>query len=150
MDQRAKKTHPAVPHPVKIRDDLSRYERRFRGRVAKVNDWLASNLGVAFGSVWVVWVFFIWPLVAQAMGPVVKSETQYYTQSWIQLFALPLFVYIGNKLQKSTDAQSDAIHEALTHIAIQQDKDTELLRQLVATIAALSRESDETPADPAD
>ena len=62
-------------------------------------------------------MFFIWPLAANHFGAKVQSQTSYYAQSWIQLFALPLFVYVGNKLQRSSDAQSDVMHQALTHIA---------------------------------
>jgi len=99
------------------------------GRIGKVNDWAATHLGVAFGSVWVVWAFFIWPLVAQYMGARVQVKTSYYAQSWIQLFALPLFVYIGNKLQRSSDAQSEVIHSALTHIATVSDQNKTLIEQ---------------------
>src|SRR5450755_2118113 len=113
------------------------------GRVGKVNDWTATHLGIVFGSVWVVWVFFIWPLVAQFMGVKIVTKTSYYAQSWVQLFALPLFVYIGNKLQRSSDAQSEVIHSALTHIATVSDQNktlielnTELTKQGHALIAA--------------
>jgi hypothetical protein len=72
-------------------------------------------------------VFFIWPLVAQFMGPEIGTKTSYYAQSWVQLFALPLFVYIGNKLQRSSDAQSEVIHKSLTHIAIIGDQNKHLI-----------------------
>ena len=74
-------------------------------------------------------MFFIWPLVAQFMGPKVGTKTSYYAQSWVQLFALPLFVYIGNKLQRSSDAQSEVIHSALTHIATVSDQNKTLIEQ---------------------
>lgn len=125
------KHHPQVPHPVVLRleADLKRYENGFRGKIAAGNDWLASHLAIIFGAVWTVWVFFIWPLVANHLGTGVQAQTSYYAQSWIQLFALPLFVYVGNKLQRSSDAQSDAMHQALTHIATIEDQNAELLRQ---------------------
>jgi hypothetical protein len=132
--------HPAVQHPVHLR---IRRHRDGMGRIGKVNDWTATRLGVVFGSVWVVWVFFTWPLVAQFMGPEIGTKTSYYAQSWVQLFALPLFVYIGNKLQRSSDAQSEVIHSALSHIATVSDQNktlieqnTELTKQGHALIAA--------------
>jgi hypothetical protein len=112
------KTHPAVQHPVRLR--ITRH-RDGMGWVGKANDWAATHLAVVFGSVWTVWVFFAWPLLAQFLGSQVKSITSYYAQSWIQLFALALFVYIGNKLQRSSDAQSEVMHQALTHIASASD-----------------------------
>lgn len=118
--------HHAVPHPVHLR---IRRHRDGMGRVGKVNDWTATHLGIVFGSVWVVWVFFIWPLVAQFMGSEIGTKTSYYAQSWVQLFALPLFVYIGNKLQRSSDAQSEVIHKALTHIATVSDQNKTLIEQ---------------------
>ena len=132
--------HPAVQHPVHLR--VWRH-RDGMGRIGKLNDWTATRLGVVFGSVWVVWVFFIWPLVAQFMGVKIQAKTSYYAQSWVQLFALPLFVYIGNKLQRSSDAQSEVIHVALSHIATVSDQNkvlieqnTELTKQGHALIAA--------------
>src|ERR1019366_7609254 len=104
-------------------------QRDGMGRIGKVNDWTATRLGVVFGSVWVVWVFFTWPLVAQFMGPEIGTKTSYYAQSWVQLFALPLFVYIGNKLQRSSDAQSEVIHSALSHIATLSDQNKTLIEQ---------------------
>jgi hypothetical protein len=112
--------HPAVHHP----NELLTKEKAWFSRL---NDGAASHLAIIFGSVWIVWIFFIWPLLAQHFGMKVQSETSYYAQSWIQLFALPLFVYIGNKLQKSSDAQSDVQHQALTHIAIVGDQVKELI-----------------------
>lgn len=123
------KTHPEVPHPKALREDLARYEKGLRGKISIGNDWMASRLAIVFGAVWTVWVFFIWPLIALHLGAKVQSQTSYYAQSWIQLFALPLFVYVGNKLQRSSDAQSDAMHQALTHIATIEDQNAELLRQ---------------------
>ena len=139
--------HPAVQHPVHLR---IRRHRDEMGRIGKINDWTATHLGIVFGSVWVVWVFFIWPLVAQFMGVKIQAKTSYYAQSWVQLFALPLFVYIGNKLQRSSDAQSEVIHVALSHIATVSDQNKVLIEQnteltkhghaLIAATTALTEE----------
>ncbi len=130
--------HPAVTHP----GELLAAERRAIGRA---NEWLATHLAVVFGAVWTVWVFFVWPLLAQFFSPLVEAKTSYYAQSWVQLFALPLFVWVGNRLQRSADAQSDAQHLALTHIATVSDQNktlieqnTELTTQVHALVTALS------------
>ena len=111
--------HPAVQHAVHLRKQL---HRNRMSAVGKVNDWAASHLAIVFGAVWTTWVFFIWPLVAQFMPLVVQVKTSYYAQSWIQLFALSLFVWVGNKLQRSSDAQSEVQHQAQTHIATVVDQ----------------------------
>ena len=118
--------HPAVRHAVHLR---RQQHHEGMGPVGKANDWAATHLGIIFGSVWVVWAFFIWPLVAQFMGTKIQVKTSYYAQSWVQLYALPLFVYIGNKLQRSSDAQSEVVHMALTHIATVSDQNKQLLEQ---------------------
>lgn len=114
--------HHAVIHPKALLDG----EKRAAG---KINEWAATRLAVIFGAVWTVWVFFAWPLLAQFMSPAVQVKTSYYAQSWIQLFALPLFVWVGNRLQKSSDAQADAQYQALTHIAVTGDDVKTLLAQ---------------------
>lgn len=140
-----RKSHPAVHHPVALRlkNDLHKYEHGWFGRINQINDWLATHLGLVFGSVWVVWLFFIWPLIAQYMGSDIENKTSYYAQSWVQLFALALFVYIGNKLQRSSDAQSESMHQALTHVAIVSDQNKELIEQnteLTKSIEELTRQ----------
>jgi len=123
--------HPQVPHPVnlRLRADLLRYERGWRGKIAEVNDWLATHLAIVFGVVWTIWVFFIVPVVAYFLPQAVQNHIFFFSSGWIQLFALPLLVYVGNKIQRSSDAQSDAITQALTHIATIEDQNAEMLKQ---------------------
>jgi hypothetical protein len=118
--------HPSVSHPVHLR--VKRH-REGMGAVAKINDWLATHLAMIFGAVWTVWAFFISPLAVQMLPAVIQAKFSYYSQSWVQLFALPLFVYVGNKLQRSSDAQSEVLHQALTHIATVSDQNKQLLEQ---------------------
>lgn len=130
--------HPAMVHAVNIRlkQDAVRYERGFRGKIAVVNDWLATHLAVVFGVAWTIWLFFIAPLVAPVLGGTIEAKFFFYSSGWIQLFALPLLVYIGNKVQRSSDAQSEAMAQSLSHIANQQDAQSEVLRQLQERLGA--------------
>jgi hypothetical protein len=128
--------HRAVPHP---RDLLARHP----GRAAGVNDWLATRLAAVFGLVWTIWVFFTTPILVQFFPKAVQAHFFFYASGWVQLFALPLLVYVGNRVQKSSDAQSDAQHQALTHIASVGDDvkslieaNTELTRQVHALVSA--------------
>ena len=116
--------HPAVPHPVHLR---IRRHREGMGKVGRVNDWLATHLAVVFGVCWTIWVFFTVPLIAYFLPQNIQGHIFFFSSGWIQLFALPLMVYVGNKLQRSSDAQSEVIHQALTHIAMVSDKVADLL-----------------------
>jgi hypothetical protein len=124
------KHHPNVPHPIQLRleADLKRYEHGWKGRIAKANDWLATHLAVVFGVAWTIWVFFIVPIIAYFLPTAIQAHIFFFSSGWIQLFALPLMVYVGNKLQKSSDAQSEAMTQALTHIAQVSDQNKELIQ----------------------
>jgi hypothetical protein len=115
------------------------------GRVGQANDWLATRLAVLFGVCWTIWVFFVVPLVAYFLPQGIQNHIFFFSSGWIQLFALPLMVYVGNKLQRSSDAQSEVIHQALSHIATVSDqnktlieKDNELTAQVHALVTALN------------
>jgi len=118
--------HPAVAHPVRLR---IRRDRAGMGRLGRANDWLATHLAVVFGLVWTVWLFFIVPLIAPYLGATIESKIFFYSSGWLQLFALPLLVYVGNKIQRSSDAQSEVMHDALTHIATVSDQNKTLIEQ---------------------
>lgn len=126
MQQSEKRVHPHVAHPVHLR--ILRHRKKM-GRIALANDWLATHLAVLFGIVWTIWVFFIVPIIAYFLPLVVQNHIFFFSSGWIQLFALPLLVYVGNKIQRSSDAQSEVMHEALTHIATIGDQNAELLKQ---------------------
>ncbi len=112
--------HHAVPHPAELLEKEA-------GGATRISDWLATHLAVVFGVTWTVWLFFIVPLVAYFLPSHVQSEIFFFSSGWIQLFALPLLAYVSNKIQKSSDAQSDAMYQALTHVATEMDKIMEKL-----------------------
>jgi hypothetical protein len=127
-------TTPAVPEPSRHHAVINpRHLRHHRegktGMTARVNDFLATRLAVLFGLAWTIWVFFIVPLVAYFLPATTQGHIFFFSSGWIQLFALPLMIYVGNKLQRSADAQSDSMTKALSHIAIVEDQNAELLKQ---------------------
>lgn len=103
-------THPAVRHP----RDLLAAERATIGRV---NDWFAQHLALVFGSVWTIWTFIVVPLVALLMPDGVQKVIFFLASGWVQLFALPLFVYVSNRVNAKQDAKADVDHAAQVHIA---------------------------------
>jgi hypothetical protein len=118
--------HPAVAHPVHLR---IRLHRAGMGRLGKANDWAATHLAVMFGLVWTVWLFMTIPLLVLLAPSGLRSVVFYLASGWIQLWALPLFVFVGNKLQRSSDAQSEVMHVALSHVATVGDQNQQLLDQ---------------------
>jgi hypothetical protein len=119
-------SHPAVKHPVVLR--IKRHRGRM-GAVGRVNDYLLTHLAVVFGLAWTVWVFMVVTVGAYWAPPTLQSKIFFFSSGCIQLFALPLMVYVGNKLQRSSDAQSEVMHQALTHIATVSDQNKALLEQ---------------------
>ena len=118
------------------------------GRVKRADDDALTALSKLFGWPLTVWLFFALPLIARFLGAAFQSQFFYYSSGWIQLFALPLLTYIGVKLQRSSDAQSDSMHIALTHIATVSDQNKtlieqnkELTAQVHALVTALSPQS---------
>ena len=137
--------HPAVQHPVHLR---VRRDGDGAGPVARANDWLATHLAVVFGVCWTIWVFFIVPIVAYFLPAGIQGHIVFFSSGWVQLFALPLMVYVGNKLQRSSDAQSEVMHRALTHIATVSDQCKTLIEQnteLTAQVHALVKQSAPAP-----
>ena len=86
--------HPAVAHPVHLR---IRRHRDGMGPIGKANDWLATHLAVVFGVCWTIWVFFIVPIVAYFLPQPIQNKIFFFSSGWIQLFALPLMVYVGQQ-----------------------------------------------------
>lgn len=96
------------------------------------SEWLAARLALVFGFVWTVWVFFVVPLIAPLFPAAVQAKVFYYGSAWVQLFALPLLTWIGNKTQRIADSAQQAQAELLA-------RNTELTEE-GARLAALVRD----------
>lgn len=118
--------HPAVTHPVRLRRQR---HRDGWGRLRRADDTALTGLSWVFGWPVTVWLFFAIPLVARFLGAAFQSQFFYYSSGWLQLFALPLLTYMSNKLQRSSDAQSEVLHEALSHVAVVGDQNGRLIEQ---------------------
>jgi hypothetical protein len=84
------------------------YARAYAGQ-----DYLATKLALLFGFGWTIWVFFIIPLAAPAFSPRIQAQIFYFASGWVQLFALPLMVYVSNKIQASADKTTEAQQQLL-------------------------------------
>ena len=140
--------HPAVQHAVHLRKQqhLEQMGAGLLGAVKRADDTALTGLSRVFGWPFTVWLFFALPLVARFLGAAFQSQFFYYSSGWIQLFALPLLTYLGVKLQRSSDAQSEVQHQAMVHLATVEDQNktlieqnTELTGQVHALVAALPK-----------
>ena len=140
--------HPAVTHAVRLRKQqhLEQMGAGLAGAVRRADDTALTGLSRVFGWPATVWLFFALPLIARFLGAQFQTQFFYYSSGWVQLFALPLLTYIGVKLQRSSDAQSEVQHQAMVHIATVEDQNkqlieqnTELTAQIHALVAALPR-----------
>ena len=134
--------HHAVQHAVHLRrqQHLERMGAGLAGAVKRADDSALTGLSKVFGWPVTVWLFFTVPLIARFLGPSFQTQFFYYSSGWLQLFALPLLTYMSVKLQRSSDAQSEVMHIALTHIATVEDQNKTLLEQntkLTAQVHAL-------------
>lgn len=111
--------HPHVPHP--------------HARVAATDTWqdkLADWVSAAFGNMNMFWVLVAWQLGWMAMASVgvwLFASDKYpfpfllFCSNLIQLWALPVLGVATNRADKKRAAKADADHEALTHLAHQQE-----------------------------
>lgn len=116
--------HPAVRHP-----------RTFlpggRTVLTRASEWAVEHLAVLFGATAAVWLFLVAPLVVLVFPARVQSVAFFLASGWVQLWALPLLTYIGNKADKLRVAKAEADHQALTSV-----------HATVDTVAALTSSQD--------
>lgn len=100
--------HPHVPHP----DELAHPQ----GPVQRGSAWLAGHLAIVFGATAAVWVFMVIPLVVLLTPSRIQTVVFYLASGWIQLWALPLLTYVGNRAEAARALKADADHIALTSV----------------------------------
>lgn len=122
--------HPAVRHP-----------RTLLSPPGGWNDWLAQHLVGVFGTVWTVWIFVVYPLLALLFPHSVQNVVFFISSGWIQLWALPLLNYTQNRADALRAAKADTDHQALTHVATTLDEVAQLVSSLHARQDALERKA---------
>lgn len=105
------------------------------------NDWLARHLVAVFGTVWTVWLFVVYPLLALLFPHSVQNVVFFISSGWIQLWALPLLNYTQNRADVLRAAKADVDHRALTHVATTVDEVAQLVSSLHARQDALERKA---------
>lgn len=133
------KQHPAVKHPGHEiqRQQIDHAVRHpLRALNQQVADFLAEHV---LASLAMFDLALLLPLLTLPMSNTIKITLGVISGSWIQWWALPALQRSSNKLGEKQEAQMDAQHEALTHIATRVDQCAALLcRQKLAS-------SDEQP-----
>lgn len=90
----------------------------------------AAKLALIFGFNLTIWVFFVVPLVATLFPPAFQARVFYYASGWVQLFALPLMVYVSNKIQATSDKQDAYQIEMLNEIRRTSQENQHILEEL--------------------
>ena len=114
-------------------------------RVNAGSEWLAFKLALLFGFVWTVWTFFVVPLVAPYISLKFSAQVFYYGSGWVQLFALPLLTWIGNKTQALAEKQSEAQVELLTKVRSIVTENQRISRTIERLTTALAEHGIEPP-----
>lgn len=104
--------------------------------LARLSDVGATKLALVFGFNLTIWVFFVVPLLAEFFPVQVQAKVFYYASGWIQLFALPLMVYVSNKIQRESDKQDARQTEMLAELRRNEQRQTELLDEVRQTARA--------------
>jgi hypothetical protein len=120
--------HPAVAHPHALVKPPGGW-----------NDWLGRHLVGVFGTMWTVWAFVVYPLLALLFPHSVQNVVFFISSGWIQLWALPLLNYMQNRADELRSAKADVDHQALTHVATTLDEATALISSLHARLDAMER-----------
>jgi hypothetical protein len=105
----------------------------------------ATKLALVFGFNLTIWVFFIIPLIAEFFPPVVQARVFYYASGWVQLFALPLMVYVSNKIQRESDKQDQRQVELLTEVRAIVSENQRLAQQVADLGEALASNGIDPP-----
>jgi hypothetical protein len=80
-------------------------------RLHAASDWAARKLAAIFGFDLTIWIFFLIPLIAPLASDAIQAKVFYYSSGWVQFFALPLMVYVANKVQRTSDEQLAEIRQ---------------------------------------
>lgn len=99
-------------------------------RFNQASDWAATRLALVFGFNLTIWVFFTIPLLAELAPEPIQAKVFYYASGWVQLFALPLMVYVSNKIQHSSDKQDALQTELLEEIRRVSRENREITREI--------------------
>jgi hypothetical protein len=112
-------------------------------RLSQASDWAATRLALIFGFNLTIWVFFTVPLLAELFPVTVQAKVFYYASGWVQLFALPLMVYVSNKIQASSDRQDQLQTQMLEQSRRTEAENQQLLREVRALLVEHARVAEE-------
>lgn len=126
-------THEAVPHPH-----------------SALNQKIGSKINAWFGSMRTFWILAAWQgtwmLLATLGLPLIENDPYPFSfllfiSNIIQLLALPVLGNTQNMADEKRDRKADADHTALTYLANNQDKQTEMLKSINKQLSVLNHPS---------
>lgn len=130
---------PGQGAPTKVRV----MEPTLKNILARVNETVAVKMTMLFGSIWCVYLFFVFSLVPVLMPA--WQNTLLYISNCIQLVALPALMVGNAVLSRGADRRAAEDHKALLEILSDVREELADLKEKTAGIAQSTSEAFDRP-----
>lgn len=118
-------------------------EKNFKAVLDRANESIAVRMTVLFGSIWCVYVFFVFSLIPVLMPQ--WQNTLLYISNCIQLVALPALMVGNAVLSRGADRRASEDHQALLEILSDVREELADLKDRTAGLAQSASEALQRP-----
>ncbi|KFL87952.1 hypothetical protein [Acetobacter malorum] len=118
-------------------------EKNFKAVLDRANESIAVKMTMLFGSIWCVYVFFVFSLIPVLMPQ--WQNTLLYISNCIQLVALPALMVGNAVLSRGADKRASEDHQALLEILSDVREELADLKDRTAGLAQSASEALERP-----
>ncbi|WP_281702187.1 hypothetical protein [Acetobacter malorum] len=118
-------------------------EKNFKAVLDQANESIAVKMTMLFGSIWCVYVFFVFSLIPVLMPQ--WQNTLLYISNCIQLVALPALMVGNAVLSRGADKRASEDHQALLEILSDVREELADLKDRTAGLAQSASEALERP-----
>lgn len=117
--------------------------KNFKAVLDRANESIAVKMTMLFGSIWCVYVFFVFSLIPVLMPQ--WQNTLLYISNCIQLVALPALMVGNAVLSRGADKRASEDHQALLEILSDVREELADLKDRTAGLAQSASEALERP-----
>ncbi|GBQ84178.1 hypothetical protein AA14337_2783 [Acetobacter malorum DSM 14337] len=118
-------------------------EKNFKAVLDRANESIAVKMTMLFGSIWCVYVFFVFSLIPVLMPQ--WQNTLLYISNCIQLVALPALMVGNAVLSRGADKRASEDHQALLEILSDVREELADLKDRTAGLAQSASEALQRP-----
>lgn len=118
-------------------------EKSFKAVLDRANESIAVKMTMLFGSIWCVYVFFVFSLIPVLMPQ--WQNTLLYISNCIQLVALPALMVGNAVLSRGADRRASEDHQALLEILSDVREELADLKDRTAGLAQSASEALQRP-----